>query len=99
MGVVDEHREPLALVDRLEAPRHLSGAFDRLDDTGPGNAQLARRRERPEHVVDVEPPSERSAELCRAVGALDDEARTVEAGLHLGRAVSGVVVERERHRP
>ena len=62
VGVVDQHREVLALVDRLEAAGHLAGrARSRSPRVCSETPTRARGGERAEHVVDVEAAAQRRA--------------------------------------
>ena len=56
--VVDEYRERLALVHRLEAPGHAGQVLDAPDDRVVLDPEQACGRDRPEDVLDVEAPAQ-----------------------------------------
>ena len=68
VGVVDQHREALPLIDGLEPPRDLPGALDRRHRRVERDPERACGGERREHVGDVEAPAQRRAQLGHAVG-------------------------------
>jgi hypothetical protein len=72
VGIVDHDREGLAVIDRLEAPRDLAGAGDRLDARLQGMFS-ARGGQRSEHVVDVELTPLWGLETELAIGRDDRE--------------------------
>ena len=63
MGVVDEHSERLALVDRLEAAGHLLGRLERLGRAGEVQPESVGDGERGERVLDVEVAGKRRAHV------------------------------------
>ena len=63
MRVVDDERERLALVDGLEAAGHGIDPGQRRDDRLVRDAERARGGHGAEHVVDVEAPRQRRAQL------------------------------------
>src|SRR6266511_2503789 len=69
--VVDEDRERLAFVDRLEAPGHAGEVLDSGSNGFLVDAEDARRRHGAEHVLDVEAAAEAGGEVELA----DTEAR------------------------
>ena len=64
VGVVDDDAERLALVDRLEPPRHRSSVAEARGDRVDRDAELGGRGGRGQGVRDVEAPAERH--LARA---------------------------------
>src|SRR3954452_5068493 len=86
VGVVDEHRERLALVDRLEAARHAHGPGEAVGDRRIVEPQRARRGHRAEHVQHVEAPRQRRVQL----EPLDRKARAARVALDPPRAHLGV---------
>ena len=59
VGVVDDHREVLTLVDRLEPPRDAGHRTDPGRDRVLVEVEQQRRRDRGEHVLDVEHAEQR----------------------------------------
>ena len=64
--VVDQHREVLALVDRLQAPRDANLLLERREQPLQRGSERPRARQRGERVGDVEAPRERERELALA---------------------------------
>src|SRR3954469_7073892 len=81
VGVVDEDRERLALVDGLEAAGHPDGVAQALGDRRVVDAQRAHGGDGPEDVEDVEAPRQRRVEL----EAIDRERRPARVALDPGR--------------
>ena len=95
VGVVDEHREGLALVDGLEAAGRQLGPGQAGRDRLVADAERARGGDRAEGVEDVEAPRQRHGELELARA----EARARRARAQVGRAQVGVgALEADRHR-
>ena len=88
VGVVDEHGEVLALVDRLEAARDAHAALERRDERVELDAERVRGGERAERVGDVEAARQRQRELALARGRAQREAAAVEAAAQLGSRCS-----------
>ena len=90
MGVVDQDRERLSLVDRLKPPGHLTRIVDRRDGGRRRNAESARGGERAEDVEDVEAARQRRAHvLLSPVRAGDRERRAMQAGPKAAGPVAG----------
>ena len=64
--VVDDDGERLALVDRLEPPRHARHPAHALGDRVVVDVEEDPRRDRAEHVLDVEDPAQRCLDLDAA---------------------------------
>ena len=66
--VVDKHRELLAGVDRLKAPRDVAGGLDRAGRDVDRDAEPRAAANAPEHVVHVEAPGSGELQRDDAVG-------------------------------
>src|SRR4051812_2846601 len=82
VGVVDEHGERLALVDRLEAARNAHGMRQRLGDRRVVDPERADGGDGAEDVQDVETPRQRRVQL----EAVDREARAARVALDVAGA-------------
>jgi hypothetical protein len=91
--VVDQHGEPLALVDRLEAPGHAVRASERAHDRLHRHVERPRRRDRRQCVLHVEQARQAGRDLELAVGRRTREARTARVEAHVEGAVVGVRVD------
>ena len=98
VGVVDEHREVLTLLDGLEAPRHPHAARERGEERVEVAAERVHRGERAERVGDVEAPGQRQRQPALTLRGPQTQAAAVEADAHVERAVVGVAVDREGDR-
>ena len=92
VGVVDDDRERLALVDRLEAARDAIGDGERRDHVGEREPERPGAGDRAKRVLDVEPARQRQRHLCLAVRRQAAEARARGAERRLERAVGGALV-------
>ena len=98
VGVVDEHREVLSGVDRLEAPGHPDAALQGCDERVEVEAERMHGRERAEGVGDVEAAGHRERDLALAGRRVQGEATAGEVATQVRGAVVGGRVEGERPR-
>ena len=95
VGIVDEDGERLALVHGLEPPRHAAELFHAARDRVVLDPEQAGRRDRAEHVLDVEAAAQPRLELEPSGG----EARSARAEVEPFGLKIRVVGETEGHQP
>ena len=95
--VVDEHCEPLALLDGLQAPGDRCGRAQRRRDGGVLDAERPGDGDGRERVGDVEAPAQRGAQVQPRAPATDDgEVRALEARAHVDGAHVGLALDGHR---
>ena len=96
--VVHQHAEGLALVDRLEPPRHPPESLERLSGGPQVGAQRVHGRQRAQGVLDVEQPRQGNAQPQLALRSDAGEGRAGEVEADVARVEVGLVVHADRGR-